>query len=69
MLEFRYRILSTPFDISSADFLADLMPAFKISSSDLNNKPFVEYLSKFGKPLIFQQVHLIFGKFHRLKLD
>ena len=29
------------------------MPAFKISSSDLNNKPFVEYLSKFRKPLIF----------------
>ena len=45
--------LSTPFDTSSADFLADLMPAFKISSSDLNNKPFVEYLSKFRKPLIF----------------
>ena len=28
------------------------MDVFKISSSDLNNKPFIEFLCSFGKPLI-----------------
>jgi len=44
--------LSTPFDLASADFLNDLMDVFKISSSDITNKPFIEYLCDFGKPLI-----------------
>jgi len=44
--------LSTPFDIESATFLNDLMPVFKISSSDLTNKPFIEYMCKFDKPII-----------------
>lgn len=44
--------LSTPFDIESANFLAPLMKAFKISSSDINNKPFIKYLCKFNKPII-----------------
>ena len=44
--------LSTPFDIESADFLNDLMEVFKISSSDLTNKPFIEYICKFNKPII-----------------
>jgi len=44
--------LSTPFDMESARFLNDLMPVFKISSSDINNKPFVEFLCSFGKPII-----------------
>jgi len=44
--------MSTPFDIESADFLNDLMDVYKISSSDLTNKPFIEYLCKFGKPII-----------------
>lgn len=44
--------LSTPFDTESAVFLNDLMDVFKISSSDLNNKPFIEFLCKFGKPII-----------------
>lgn len=44
--------LSTPFDVESATFLNDLMDVFKISSSDLNNKPFVEYLCGFGKPIL-----------------
>ncbi|MCK5643855.1 MAG: N-acetylneuraminate synthase family protein [Gammaproteobacteria bacterium] len=44
--------LSTPFDIESADFLNDLMPVFKISSSDITNKPFIEYICKFNKPII-----------------
>ena len=44
--------MSTPFDIESADFLNDLMDVFKISSSDITNKPFIEYLCDFGKPII-----------------
>jgi N-acetylneuraminate synthase len=44
--------LSTPFDTEAADFLNDLMPAFKISSSDITNLPFIKYMCKFGKPVI-----------------
>ena len=44
--------LSTPFDIVSAEFLNDLMDVFKISSSDITNKPFIEYLTQFGKPIV-----------------
>ncbi len=44
--------MSTPFDIESADFLNDLMDVFKISSSDITNKPFIEYLCRFKKPII-----------------
>ncbi|MEM4396795.1 MAG: N-acetylneuraminate synthase family protein [Candidatus Woesearchaeota archaeon] len=44
--------LSTPFDIESATFLNDLMNVFKISSSDLNNLPFIEYICSFKKPII-----------------
>ena len=44
--------MSTPFDVASADFLNDLMPVFKISSSDITNLPFIEYQCQFGKPII-----------------
>ena len=44
--------LSTPFDIESATFLNELMDVFKISSSDLTNKPFIEHICTFGKPII-----------------
>ena len=44
--------MSTPFDIESANFLNDLMPVFKISSSDITNIPFIEYLCGFEKPII-----------------
>ena len=44
--------LSTPFDVESADFLNDLMDVYKISSSDITNKPFIEYMCKFDKPII-----------------
>ncbi len=44
--------LSTPFDLESATFLNDLMDVFKISSSDITNKPFIEYICQFGKPII-----------------
>jgi N-acetylneuraminate synthase len=44
--------LSTPFDIESADYLFDLMNVYKISSSDLSNLPFVEYIAKKNKPIL-----------------
>lgn len=44
--------LSTAFDIESADYLYELMNVYKISSSDLNNLPFVEYQAKKNKPIL-----------------
>lgn len=44
--------LSTPFDVESAVFLNDMMDVFKISSSDITNKPFIRFLCGFGKPVI-----------------
>jgi len=44
--------MSTPFDIESADFLDDMMDVYKISSSDITNRPFIEYMCGFNKPII-----------------
>ena len=44
--------MSTPFDFESANFLNDLMNVFKISSSDITNKPFIEIIADFQKPII-----------------
>ena len=44
--------MSTPFDIESAIFLNDMMDVFKISSSDITNKPFIEFICDFGKPIL-----------------
>jgi len=44
--------MSTPFDVESAQFLNEMMDVFKISSSDITNKPFIEYICSFGKPII-----------------
>jgi len=45
--------LSTPFDFESADFLEELgIPAFKVSSTDLTNLPFLEYIAEKGRPII-----------------
>lgn len=50
--ELNIEFLSTAFDIDSADYLFDLMAVYKVSSSDLNNIPFVEYQAKKGKPIL-----------------
>jgi N-acetylneuraminate synthase len=50
--ECNIEFLSTPFDVESAKFLNDLMDVFKISSSDITNKPFIEYICQFNKPVI-----------------
>lgn len=45
--------LSTPFDIESARFLATLgVSAFKVSSGDLTNLPFLRELASMGLPII-----------------
>lgn len=44
--------MSTPFDVESAHFLNDMMDVFKISSSDITNKPFIEILCDFHKPIL-----------------
>lgn len=44
--------LSTPFDVESARFLNDLMDVFKISSSDITNKPFIKIVCSFKKPIL-----------------
>ena len=44
--------MSTPFDVESAEFLNDLMPVFKISSSDITNLPFIEIMCSYKKPII-----------------
>lgn len=44
--------LCTPFDFEAAKELNNLVDVFKISSSDITNKPLIKYISKFNKPII-----------------
>jgi len=44
--------LSTPFDIRSAEFLNDLVPAFKIGSGENTFYPLLSKVASFGKPII-----------------
>ena len=44
--------LSTPFDFESADYLEPLMPAYKISSSDITNIPFIKHMATKEKPVM-----------------
>ncbi len=44
--------LSTPFDLESVDILKSLVPAFKISSSDINNFPLIRKIADTKKPVI-----------------
>ena len=44
--------LSTPFDIDSALFLNDIVPAFKIASGDNDFFPLIEVIAKTSKPII-----------------
>jgi sialic acid synthase SpsE len=50
--EIGIEFMSTPFDIESATFLNEMMDVFKISSSDITNKPFIQFLCDFKKPII-----------------
>lgn len=44
--------LATPFDFESVDFLESIVPLYKISSGEITNLPFLEYVAKKGKPII-----------------
>jgi N-acetylneuraminate synthase/N,N'-diacetyllegionaminate synthase len=45
--------LSTPFDEASADLLAAMrIPAFKVSSGELTNLPFLAHLARYRLPII-----------------
>ena len=45
--------LSTPFSVLDADFLHSLdLAAYKVSSGDLTNLPFLRHLAAFGKPIL-----------------
>lgn len=48
----RILFLSTPFDFESADLVDELCPIFKISSTDTDNYPYLEYIAKKEKPII-----------------
>lgn len=43
--------LSTPFDFEAVDYLDELCPIFKVSSSDLTNWPFLKYTAQKNKPV------------------
>jgi N,N'-diacetyllegionaminate synthase len=45
--------MSTPFDLPSLDFLDSLgVPAFKVSSGDLTNLPFLREIARRGRPVL-----------------
>jgi sialic acid synthase SpsE len=44
--------LSTPFDLHAVDFLAPLVPAFKIASADLTNIPLLRQIASHAQPAI-----------------
>ena len=43
--------MSTSFDFESADYLDELMPAYKIASADITNIPFIKYIAGKRKPV------------------
>lgn len=58
--------LSTPFDEESASFLDSLgVIAFKVSSGDLTNLPFLRRLAAFGRPLIVSTGMATLGEVER----
>jgi len=44
--------ISTPFDITSAEALNRIVPAFKIASGDNTFYPLIKTVARFGKPII-----------------
>ena len=46
------KFLSTPFDFESVDYLDEFMDVYKISSSDLTNIPFIQYIAGKNKPIL-----------------
>ena len=50
--ELKIKFLSTPLDFESADYLDEFMDIYSISSSDLTNIPFIQYVAKKNKPIL-----------------
>ncbi len=50
--ELEIMFMSTPFDFEAVDYLQELVEIYKISSSDITNLPFLEYIAKKDKPII-----------------
>jgi len=50
--ELNVEFMSTPFDFDAADYLNSMMDIYKISSSDLSNLPFIEFIARKNKPVI-----------------
>lgn len=44
--------MSTPFDYEAVDYLDKMMDYYKISSSDITNLPFIQYICEKEKPII-----------------
>lgn len=69
--------LSTPFDEYSLDFLDSLgLPAYKISSTDLTNLPFLKKVAKKRKPIILstgmsylKEIKLALAEIHPFNKD
>ncbi len=47
--------LSTPFDLRSVEFLAPLVPAFKVASGDITFLPLLDAVATTGKPVFFSR--------------
>ncbi len=44
--------ISTPFDEIAVEFLAPLVPCFKIASADITNMPLMRNIARWGKPIL-----------------
>ncbi len=69
--------MATPFDEESVDLLASLaVPAFKIASGDITHIPLLQYIAKFGKPMIIatgastiDDIEAALGSIRKIKED
>jgi sialic acid synthase SpsE len=59
--------LSTPFDLESAEWLNDLVPAFKVASGDNTFWPLLDYLTSTGKPLLLSTGLILHSDLLRLR--
>lgn len=44
--------LATVFDIEGLKIFQNYLPAFKVASADITNKPYLKEIAKFGKPIL-----------------
>lgn len=50
--ETEIEFLCTPFDVMSSNYLNELQDVYKISSSDITNKPLIDHIASFKKPIL-----------------